>query len=122
MERQYETIFIVSPIVADKQLKNTKQKYEDMIREDCVELVHQEEWGLQQLSYPIQKKESGYYYLYEYRAEPELVEKLKEEFDRDQHILRYLTVELDRYAIEHNEERRRKQKKKKSTRKKKSRT
>jgi small subunit ribosomal protein S6 len=106
MIKQYETIIINSPLVTESQLKESLTKYRDFLTNNGVEIIYEEEWGLKKFAYPIKKKSTGYYQLFEYRANPDLVAKLETEFNRDEKILRYLSVSLDKYALEYNEKKR----------------
>src|SRR5271157_1479236 len=106
MIRQYETIIINSPLVTETILKESIARFKQFLQGGGAEIIHEEEWGLKKLAYPIKRKNTGYYHLYEYKANAELIGKLETEFNRDEKILRYLTVSLDKYAIEYNEKRR----------------
>ncbi len=106
MKNQYESIFIVSPLVTDTQLKETVARIKKFLSSNGGEIVHEEDWGLRKFAYPIKKKSSGYYFLLEFISEPEIIQKIETEYNRDELILRYLTVMLDKYAIQYNERRR----------------
>jgi small subunit ribosomal protein S6 len=106
MIKQYETIIINSPLVTESQLKESLSKYREYLSNNGGEIVYEEDWGLKKFAYPIKKKSTGYYHLYEYRATPELVAKIETEFNRDEKILRYISVSLDKYAVEYNEKKR----------------
>ena len=106
MKKHYETIFIVSPLVTESQLKDTVARFKKLVTGNGGEIVHEEDWGLRKFAYPIKKKSSGYYHLVEFKAEPTLIQKVETEYNRDELILRYLTVALDKYAIEYAERRR----------------
>ena len=114
MKKQYETIFIVSPLVTDTQLKETVARFKKLLSSSGGKLIHEEDWGLKKFAYPIKKKSSGYYHLFEFVASPEAVDKIETEYNRDELILRYITVTLDKYGIEYNEKRRREGKDKKN--------
>jgi small subunit ribosomal protein S6 len=103
---QYETVFIMTPVLTDEMVKDAVAKFEKVLKENGAEIVHQANWGLRKLAYPIQKKSSGFYHLIEFKAAGELVDKLELEFRRDERILRFLTVALDKYAITYNASRR----------------
>jgi small subunit ribosomal protein S6 len=103
---QYETVFIMTPVLTDEMVKDAVAKFEKVLKENGAEIVHQASWGLRKLAYPIQKKSTGFYHLIEFKAEGTLVDKLELEFRRDERILRFLTVALDKYAITYNESRR----------------
>ena len=68
--------------------------------------MYEEDWGLKQLAYPIQHKTSGFYYLIEFKSDPQFVANLETQYHRDERILRYLTVSLDQHAIAYAEHRR----------------
>ena len=75
-------------------------------------MVAKEDWGLKKLAYAIQNKKSGFYHLFEYKAPGEAIEPLELEFRRDERMMRYLTVKLDKHAIAWAEKRRKRNKEK----------
>ncbi|MBO4610819.1 MAG: 30S ribosomal protein S6, partial [Bacteroidales bacterium] len=101
--KQYETVFIATPVLSDAQMKEAVAKYTDLIKNNGGEIVYEEDWGLKQLAYPIQHKTSGFYYLIEFKATPEFVATLETQYHRDERIIRYLTVALDKDAIAYAE-------------------
>ena len=106
MLKQYETVFIATPVLSDAQMKEAVKKYTDLITANGGEIVYEEDWGLKQLAYPIQHKTSGFYYLIEFKAAPEFVNTLEVQYKRDERIIRFLTVALDKDAIAYAEHRR----------------
>lgn len=105
---QYETVFIVTPVLSQEQLNEVTSRYKELLQENGAEIVHEESWGLKKLAYPIKKKSTGFYHLFEFRAPGDVVAKLEITFKRDERIMRNLTVKLDKYGIEYNAKRRRK--------------
>ena len=106
MVKQYETVFIATPVLSDAQMKEAVAKYVKLITDNGGEIVYQEDWGLKQLAYPIQHKTSGFYYLIEFKANPEFIATLETQYHRDERIIRYLTVALDKNAVAYAEHRR----------------
>ena len=106
MLKQYETVFIATPVLSDAQMKEAVAKYTDFIKNNGGEIVYEEDWGLKQLAYSIQHKTSGFYYLIEFKANPEFVATLETQYHRDERIIRYLTVALDKNAAAYAEKRR----------------
>ena len=106
MLKQYETVFIATPVLSDVQMKDAVAKYTDLIKANGGEVVYEEDWGLKQLAYSIQHKTSGFYYLIEFKADPEFVTTLETQYRRDERILRFLTVALDKNAAAYAEKRR----------------
>jgi len=97
----YETVFITTPVLSESQMKETVDKFRNVLTEYKAEIIHEENWGLRKLAYPIQKKTTGFYYLIEFRIEGDLISKLETEYKRDERIIRFLTVRLDKYAVEY---------------------
>ena len=106
MLHHYETVFIMTPVLSEDQMMDTVTKFKKILTDNGTEIVHENNWGLRKLAYPIQKKNTGFYYLIEYKAEGELINKLELEFKRDERIMRFLTVALDKHAITYNEKKR----------------
>ena len=102
----YETVFILNPVLSDDQIKEAVKKFEDYLLSKGAEMIWQENWGLKKLAYTIKKKKSGFYHLFEFNAPGELIAPFELEFRRDDSILRYLTVRLDKHAAAWAETRR----------------
>ncbi|MCF6169820.1 MAG: 30S ribosomal protein S6 [Bacteroidales bacterium] len=104
---QYETVFILTPVLSEEQMKEAVKKYEGHLKAKDAKIVHRENWGMRKLAYPIQKKSTGFYHLLEYTADGAIIADLELQFKRDERILRFLTVKLDKHAIAYNEKKRR---------------
>lgn len=97
---QYETVFILNPVLSEDQVKETVKKYQDFLVSKGAEMVNKENWGLRKLAYPIEKKKSGFYQLFEFQIEGKNIESLELMFRRDERIMRFLTVRMNKHAIE----------------------
>ena len=106
MLKQYETVFIATPVLSDAQMKEAVEKYTKLITDNGGEIVNVEDWGLKKLAYPIQKKTTGFYHLIEFKANPEFIAKYEIQFKRDERIIRFQTVAMDKHAVAYAERRR----------------
>ncbi|MCS7004837.1 MAG: 30S ribosomal protein S6 [Cytophagales bacterium] len=104
--RHYEVVFIMTPVLSDSQIKETIEKFKDVLVKNGAEVYHEEHWGLKKFATPIKGKSSGYYHLFEYKANPKTVLTFDVELRRDERIIRYLNVTLDKYGVKFNEDRR----------------
>ena len=112
MANQYETVFIMTPVLSDEQAKETVGKYKKVLVDNGCKVIHSDDWGLRKLAYPIQKKTTGFYHLFQFEGEGKVIAELELAFKRDERLLRYMTVSLDKHAIAYSEKRRSKSKKK----------
>jgi small subunit ribosomal protein S6 len=101
-KKQYETVIILTPVLSEQQMKDAVAGYRGLITENGGEIIHEENWGLTKLAYPIDKKGTGFYHLFEFTAGPDFVKTWELAFRRDERIMRYLTLSLDKWAIEFN--------------------
>ena len=105
---QYETVFILTPVLSDEQMKETVAKFKTLLTDKGAEILNEEAWGLKKMAYAIQKKSTGFYCLIEFKAEPEVIKTLETGYRRDEKVIRFMTVKLDKYAVEYAEKRRNK--------------
>ncbi len=110
MLNRYETVFILTPVLSDVQMKEAVDKLKALVVENGGEMVNEENWGLRKLAYPIQKKSTGFYHLFEFNAEPSFIEKLEVAYRRDERVIRFLSFKLDKYAVLYSEKRKKNKK------------
>jgi len=108
----YETVFILNPVLSDDQVKETVKKFEDLLVSKGAKMIAKEDWGLKKLAYAIQNKKSGFYHLFEYQVDGQVLTNLDLELKRDERIMRFLTVKMDKYAVEWAVKRRKRNKEK----------
>ena len=104
--QQYESVIILTPLLSEDAAKETIAKFKDILTEGGAEIIAEDNWGLRKLAYPIQKKTTGFYHLTEFKAPGELIKKLEVEYKRDERVMRFLTISLDKHALAYNEKKR----------------
>ena len=112
MMNHYETVFILTHVLSDDQAKETVAKFTKVLKDKGAEILNEEAWGLKKMAYAIDKKSTGFYYLVEFKAEPEVVATLETAYRREEKVIRFMTVKLDKYASAYAEKRRNKLSKK----------
>jgi len=102
----YETVFIVTPVLSEAQVQEVADKFQGVITENGGQIVNRENWGLKKLAYPIQKKTTGFYFLIEFTGEGSIINTLETQYRRDERVIRFLTFKQDKFAVEYAEKRR----------------
>src|SRR5574344_2528482 len=100
MKNHYETVFILTPVLSDDQAKETVAKFSKVLADNGAEILNEENWGLKKMAYAIEKKSTGFYNLFEFKAEPTIVDALETGYRRDEKVIRFITVKLDKYRSE----------------------
>jgi small subunit ribosomal protein S6 len=108
MLNRYETVFIMTPVLSEEQTKEAVNKFKSLLKDNGAKIIHEDHWGLRKLAYPIQKKTTGFYHLIEFEAEGNVINDLEVNYRRDERILRYITVALDKHAVAYSEKKRNK--------------
>lgn len=105
--KHFEVSFIVDPVLSGDEVKSTAQTYQDMITKEGASIVHVDDMGLKPLAYPINKRSTGVYYCVEFSAPTgALISKMELAMKRDERIMRYLTIALDKFGVKYNEDKR----------------
>jgi small subunit ribosomal protein S6 len=103
---RYETVFIMTPVLSEDQAAEAVDQFKKFLKEQSAKLVHEENWGLRKLAYPIQKKSTGFYHLLEFEADGPVIGALETQFKRDERIIRWLTTAMNKHHIAYAESRR----------------
>ncbi len=98
----YELMVIFTPVLSEEEFKAAQKKYATMVADAGGTTVHSNPWGLKSLAYPVQKKTTGIYWVYQFTAPAEFNEKLKIAILRDEQIMRHMITKLDKNAVEYN--------------------
>ena len=104
--KNYETIFILTPLLNEAQMQETVAKFKEVLKENGADIIHEENWGLRKLAYPINKKSTGFYILVEFTGTGNIVDVLELAYRRDERVVRFLTTALGKHAVAYNARRR----------------
>jgi small subunit ribosomal protein S6 len=105
--RHYEVTFIVDPVLSGDEVKATATHVQKELKDFGATIVAVDEVGLRQLAYPINKRSSGVYYCIEFGCEAaDWLAKFELNMKRNERLLRFLTVKLDKYGIKYNDDKR----------------
>lgn len=105
--RSYEVTYIVDSTLENDKIKSTAKQYQNMLTENGATIVAVDEIGLKQLAYPIKRRNSGIYYCVEFQTpSPDVIALAELAMRRDDSILRFLTVSLNKFGVKYNADKR----------------
>jgi small subunit ribosomal protein S6 len=93
--RTYEVMYIVDPDTADDKIAKLNDAVGKLITKEGGSVIKMEDIGRKRLAYPIQKKQEGYYVLFEIEGSGQEIAELERRMRVNDMILRYLTVRVD---------------------------
>ena len=103
MQNHYETVFILTPVLSEAQVKETAQKFKEFLTEKGAEFVHEDNWGLRKLAYKIKNKSTGFYQLFEFKADTQAIAEFETHLRRDERVMRFMNVTLDKFGVQFND-------------------
>ena len=100
LKRTYESVVIVNAALEDEQIDATIARIQETITTHGGEIIDLDKWGRERLAYPIKKAKSGYYAIFRFNASSDLIAVLERNYRLDENIVRYLSIVLDKFALE----------------------
>ncbi|MCL4139710.1 UNVERIFIED_CONTAM: hypothetical protein GTU68_015665 [Idotea baltica] len=105
--RNYEVTFIIDPVLSAQDIKNTAKVYVDHLENEGCKITHVNDMGLKPLAYPINRRNTGMYHCVEFQSENgSFIAKMELALRRDERIMRFLTVSLDKFGVKYNDDKR----------------
>ncbi|WP_457641951.1 30S ribosomal protein S6 [Persephonella sp.] len=89
--RYYELVFVLKPTLTEEEMASKVEAVQNIITSNGGEIYNFEKWGRRELAYPIQKFNSGYYYILNFKTDNyELPAKLEYNLRLDEDVIRFL--------------------------------
>ena len=88
---KYESIIIINPSLEEQGIKEVITKFTDLINSNG-KVENVDEMGRRKLAYEIQKHSEGYYVVYTFEANPELIAELERIYRITDEILKFITT------------------------------
>ncbi len=88
-------MYIVDPDTPADRIAKLNEAVGKLVEKEGGEVVHMEDIGLRQLAYPIQKKQTGHYVLFEIKGSGQEIAELERRMRVNDMIIRHITVRVD---------------------------
>jgi|TARA_B100001059_G_scaffold225451_1_gene252673 small subunit ribosomal protein S6 len=96
----YENTIVAKQDLAAKELKNIKDKYNDIINNSSGKVIKIEEWGLLNLANKIKNYRKGFYIHYKFEGNKNTLTEVEKKIKIDGSIIRHLTVKYRKLDTE----------------------
>lgn len=102
----YDSTVLINAALDDTQIETILSRIKDFIISNNGEIREFENWGRKRLAYTVNKSKIGYYAVFRFDAPSDIVSKLDRLYSLDEQILRFLTINLNKDALEQIEKNR----------------
>jgi len=103
--KHYESVVIINAALEDPQIEETISSVQANIKTSGGEITESENWGRKRLAYSIDNAKSGYYIITRFSAPTSAIKEFERTLKLDENVIRYLTIVLDKKALEYLENR-----------------
>ena len=93
--RVYEELFIVRPDATDEEIDPLIEQLKGVITQGGGTVEKADKWGVRKLAYRVQKRNEGFYILFQFTAGPTLVKELERRLRVTDMVLKFITVRID---------------------------
>ena len=92
--RYYETLYLIRPDLEVDDYRRVIEKYNKLIEDNKGVIITIDEWGKRTLAYEVEKFKDGFYVLVRFCGNPDLPEKLLNDFRLDERVLKFIVIKL----------------------------
>ncbi|HMV32927.1 MAG: 30S ribosomal protein S6 [Gemmatimonadales bacterium] len=92
MARPYEAVYIFDSALEEAAITEKLTRFHALTPQPGDEPVKYNHWGKRTLAYPIKKRETGYYVIANFKAEPSQLPEFERALKLDDGVLRFLVV------------------------------
>ena len=91
---KFEVVLILSPEISSQIFKNELQKFKSLISENKGKIINEEDWGLRELSYNINKFKKAFYNFFQIELTGQELDKIKKDMNQSDNLLRYIFIKV----------------------------
>ncbi len=97
MTRQYEVVYIFDSALEEPAVNERLARFNALLGEGTE--IATNHWGKRTLSYPIKRRDVGYYVVSKFAAATELLPEFERAIKLDESVLRFLVVLAEEYTV-----------------------
>lgn len=102
--KKYESVIIINPKLEEKEIKDTIEKYKNMMNEFSNKKVTVEDLGERKLAYEIRKNNTGYYAVFNFYSAPNNISELERNYRIDDNVIKFIIMRQDELEYDESEE------------------
>ncbi len=91
---KFEVVLIFNPELATNSLKSEIDNFKSKIKSEEATIVNEENWGLRDLSYSINKFKKAFYQYFQIEAPGKIVKALNKDLNQSENLIRYLFIKV----------------------------
>ena len=94
---KFEVVLIFNPELSTNNLKSEIDNFKSNIISKSANIVSEENWGLRDLSYKINKFKKAFYNFFQIEASGKMIKDLNKELNQSENLLRYIFIKVNEH-------------------------
>ena len=94
---KFEVVFIFNPDLPSDTLNSELVDFKKKLETNSGKIINEENWGLRDLSYNINKFKKAFYSFFQIEASGTIVKNLNKELNQSENLIRYIFVKVKKH-------------------------
>ena len=91
---KFEAVLIFSPELATSKLNDEINKFKSNLEAHTAKIINEENWGLRDLSYSINKFNKAFYRFFQIEATGSIVKEINKDLNQSENLMRYIFIKV----------------------------
>ena len=91
---KFEVVLLFNPELASSKLNSEIDEFKSKLTSLSAKVVNQEDWGLRDLSYNIDKFKKAFYSFFQIEAPGTIIKDINRELNQSEDLLRYIFIKV----------------------------
>ena len=91
---KFEVVLILNPELATNNLDDEISKFKSSLESYSANIINEENWGLRDLSYSINKYKKAFYRFFQVETSGSIVKEMSKEINQSENLIRYLFIKV----------------------------
>ena len=94
---KFEVVLILNPELATNKLNDEINKFKSNLETHSAKIINEENWGLRELSYSINKFKKAFYRFFQIETSGSIVKEINKELNQSENLIRYIFIKVKKH-------------------------
>ena len=94
---KFEAVLLLSPELANQSLNKESDNFKNQISSNMGKVINEEDWGLRDLSYNINKFKKAFYNYYQIEISGDKLDLIKKDLNQSDNVLRHIFIKVNNH-------------------------
>ena len=91
---KFEVVLLLNPDLNSNTIKSELENFKSLITDKSAKIINEEDWGLRDLSYSINKFKKAFYKFIQIEAPGQIIKDINKNLNQSENIIRYLFIKV----------------------------